>query len=377
MKLAIIGQKGIPSRTGGVEIHVEEIASRLASYGENVTVYCRESYCEEKYDKYKGINLKYIPSIRTKHLDAITYTFLATIDAIKSKSDVIHYHALGPSLLSFIPRIFGKKVIVTSHGLDWKRKKWGIIGRLALKLGEIASIKFPHKTISVSENMLRYYENKYKNSDITYIPNGIDEKKNLVPNKIKEKFNLEKDQYILFLARLVPEKGAHYLIDAFKNLETSKKLVISGGSSHSDDYVNELKEKAKDNPNIIFTGFVTGNLIDELFTNAYLYVLPSEVEGLPISLLEAMAYGQACLVSDIEENLEVVEKNAISFKSKDTLDLEKQLKTLISDEELVNKYKSASKKFILKKYNWDDVAIKTRELLNTLVLKEIDSNRLL
>ena len=246
-----------------------------------------------------------------------------------------------------------------------------------MKLGEIASIKFPHKTISVSENMVRYYENKYKNADITYIPNGIDEKKNLVPNKIKEKFNLEKDQYILFLARLVPEKGAHYLIDAFKNLETSKKLVISGGSSHSDDYVNELKEKAKDNPNIIFTGFVTGDLVDELFTNAYLYVLPSEVEGLPISLLEAMAYGQACLVSDIEENLEVVEKNAMSFKSKDTLDLEKQLKTLISDEELVNNYKAASKKFILKKYNWDDVAIKTRELLNTLVLREIDSNRLL
>ena len=374
MKLAIIGQKGIPSRAGGVEIHVEEIASRLACYGENVTVYCRESYCEEKYDKYKGINIKYIPSINTKHLDAITYTFLATIDAIKSKSDIIHYHALGPSLLSFIPRIFGKKVIVTSHGLDWKREKWGIAGRLALKLGEIASIKFPHKTISVSKSMVKYYKEKYKNTDIIYIPNGIDEKKNLVPNKIKEKFNLEKDQYILFLARLVPEKGAHYLIDAFKNLETSKKLVIAGGSSHSDDYVNELKEKAKDNPNIIFTGFVTGDLVDELFTNAYLYVLPSEIEGLPISLLEAMSYGQACLVSDIEENLEVVEKNAMYFKSKDTSDLEKQLKTLISNKELVNNYKAASKDFILKKYNWDDVAIKTREVLNSLVSKKIDSN---
>ena len=362
MKIAMIGQKGIPSRVGGVEIHVEEIASRLADLGEDVRVYCRESYCENKYDVYKNIKIKYIPSINTKHLDAITYTFLATIDAIKEKNDIIHYHALGPSLLSFIPRFCGKKVISTSHGLDWKREKWGPIGKLALKLGEIASIKFPHKTISVSESMCEYYRKKYDNADVIYIPNGIEKKVRRDPLIIKEKFNLKKDEYILFLARLVPEKGVHYLIEAYNNLNIDKKLVIAGGSSHSDDYVNKIKGMAKGNSNIIFTDFVTGDTVDELFTNAYVYVLPSEVEGLPISLLEAMSYGQACLVSDIRENLDVIEENGLRFKNKNSKDLGKKLKYLVDNKEVVQKYKNNSRKFITNKYNLNYIAEKTKEL---------------
>ena len=369
MKIAIIGQKGIPSRAGGVEIHVEEIASRLASSGEDIKVYCRESYCEDKYDIYKNIKIKYIPSINTKHLDAITYTFLATIDAIKEKYDIIHYHALGPSLLSFIPRLCGRKVISTCHGLDWKREKWGVVGKLALKLGEVASIKFPHKTISVSESMCEYYKNKYKNADIVYIPNGIEEKNRRKPRIIKEKFNLEKNDYILFLARLVPEKGVHYLIESYNNLKTDKKLVIAGGSSHSDDYVNKIKKMANNNPNIIFTDFVTGETVDELFTNAYLYVLPSEIEGLPISLLEAMSYGQACLVSDIRENLDVIEDKAFSFENKNPKDLEEKLKYLIDNKEIVRKYKDNSKEFITKKNNWNDIAEKTKEVFEEITNK--------
>ena len=365
MKIGVIGQKGIPSRAGGVEIHVEEIASRLAANGNDVTVYCRKSYCEEIKETHKGINLVYIPSLNTKHLDAITYTFLASIDAVRKNYDIVHYHALGPSLLSFIPRLFGKKVVCTVHGLDWKREKWGKIAKKALKLGELATAKFPHKTISVSESINRYYNDTYKN-DTIYIPNGVDDKKFVEAKEIIEKYSLNTGDYILFLARLVPEKGAHYLIDAFNQIDTDKKLVIAGGSSHTDEYVNTLKEKTKNNPNIIMTGFVKGRILDELFSNAYMYVLPSEIEGLPISLLEAMSYGQCCLVSDIEENIDVIKEFGYSFKNKDVSSLKNMLQDLLNNPEKVELVRNTVKDYVQGEYNWDIVANKTEQAYESL-----------
>lgn len=368
MKVAVIGQKGIPSRAGGVEIHVEEIASRMVASDSYITVYCRANYCEKKYSNYKGINIRYVKSINSKHLDAITYTFLSTIDAIKNKYDIVHYHAIGPSLLCFIPRIFGKKVVCTCHGLDWQRDKWGVLAKYMLKIGEFIGAKFSHEKIVVSESMVEYYKKKY-NKRVVYIPNGIEKKQKKEANKITKKFKLNKNEYILFLARLVPEKGAHYLIDAFNQIGTDKKLVIAGGSSHSNEYVFKLKQMAKKNKNIIFTGFVKGEILDELYSNAYLYVLPSEIEGLPISLLEAMAYGQCCLVSDIKENTNVIENNAEIFKNKDINDLKLKLKYLIDNPSIVDSYKCESEEFILNKYNWDEVSIKTKKLFEKLLSK--------
>lgn len=369
MKIAVIGQKGIPSRAGGVEIHVEEIAARLSNNEENhITVYCRKNYCEKEYKSYRGINIKYIKSINSKHLDAITYTFLATIDAIKNGHDLIHYHALGPSLLAFIPKIFRKKVVCTCHGLDWQREKWGKVSKIMLKAGEFIGAKCANEYIVVSNSLVDYYKQKY-NRDVIYIPNGIEEKNKLEVNNIKKKFGLNKDEYILFLARLVPEKGAHYLIDAFNNINTNKKLVIAGGSSHSDDYVKELKKKASNNKNIIFTDFVKGCMLDELYSNAYCYVLPSEIEGLPISLLEAMAYGQCCLVSDIEQNTDVIENYGEVFVNKNIESLKEKLEYIIQNPEVVNEYKKNSEEFILKKYNWDDVAMMTEKTLNKVMKK--------
>ena len=365
MKIAMIGQKGVPSRSGGVEIHVEEIAARLAKSNNDVTVYCRKSYCDEIKENHRGINLKYIPSINTKHLDAITYTLLASLDAAINKYDVVHYHALGPSLLSFIPRMFGKKVVCTVHGLDWQREKWGKVAKKALKLGELATAKFPHKTISVSESISNYYNETY-NNDTIFVPNGIDEKISIEANEIIEKYGLHKDEYILFLARLVPEKGVHYLIQAYNKLNTNKKLVIAGGSSHSDDYVNKVNEMAKENPNIIMTGFVNGNLLEELFSNAYMYVLPSEIEGLPISLLEAMSYGHCCLVSDIEQNIEVIQSYGYSFESKNSDDLYEKLKEILDDENKILDVRSKVKEYVNNKYNWDKVSEDTEKAYKAL-----------
>lgn len=365
MEIAMIGQKGIPSRAGGVEIHVEEISSRLVEKGNNVTVYCRKSYCEEIKEIHKGINLKYIPSVNTKHLDAITYTFLASIDAAIKNYDVVHYHALGPSLLSFIPRLFGKKVVCTVHGLDWQREKWGKLAKKVLKTGEIATAKFPHKTISVSESITKYYNKEYGNNTV-FVPNGIDDKKNIDAIEITKKYGIERNEYILFLARLVPEKGVHYLIDAYNKLNTNKKLVIAGGSSHSDDYVNKINEMAKDNPNIIMTGFVSGNILEELFSNAYMYVLPSEIEGLPISLLEAMSYGNCCLVSDIEQNLEVIQSYGYSFENKNSDDLYDKLKELLENEHKILGVKAKVKEYVNNKYNWDKVSDDTEIVYKAL-----------
>lgn len=361
MKIAMIGQKGIPSRSGGIEIHVEEIAKRLIRLGCVVDVYCRRSYCEDSLRQFEGINIKYAPFINSKHLDAITHTFTSTIKALLSGTDIFHYHALGPATLSFIPRLFGKKVVCTIHGLDWQRGKWGGFASKFLKFGEYASAKFSHKAINVSRNLVGYYFNKYGINTV-FIPNGAELHEQIKPEIIDLKYNLKKNEYILFLARLVPEKGAHYLIQAYKSLKTNKKLVIAGGSSHSDQYEEELHRIAESDPNIIFTGFVTGKELDELYSNAYIYVLPSDVEGLPISLLEALSFGKCCLTSDIPENREVVEGVGYIFKKADINDLCIKIKYLLDNSELIYANKNKVQNYVLGKYDWDNITMKTYEV---------------
>ncbi|WP_027628985.1 glycosyltransferase family 4 protein [Ruminiclostridium cellobioparum] len=367
MKIAMIGQKGIPSRAGGIEIHVEEISKRLACLGYEVEVYCRKNYCDTdpKNKKYCGTALKFTPFINTKHLDAITHTFTATIHALLSGCDIFHYHALGPSTLSFLPRIFGKKVVCTVHGLDWQRGKWGRLASAYLKFGEYAAAKFSHKLISVSKNLADYYKEKY-GKDAVYIPNGVERPDMLKPLIIKEKYGLDYNDYVLFLARIVPEKGAHYLIEAFKRADTDKKLVIAGGLSHSGDYGRQLEQLSRDNENIIFTGFVRDRELAELYSNAYFYVLPSDVEGLPISLLEAMSYGCCCLVSNITENTDVIGTMGYSFEKSRVEDLLNKIDLLIKDKSKVENVRKRVSAYILHKYNWDRIAVETKNIYKSL-----------
>ena len=369
MKIAMIGQKGIPAKSGGVERHVEEIAKRLVEMQQSVTVYCRSTYETDSIDDYQGINIRKIKTMDNKNLDAIVYTYRATQDAIKNKFDVIHYHAIGPGSLCFIPKYKGIKTVVTVHGLDWQRGKWGRFGRAYLKFGEYVTGRKANKIITVSENLKGYFMNKYKRDekDIFFIPNGVNfmEAKNA---NIIRKFGLEENQYILFLARLVPEKGAHYLIEAYNRINTDKKLVIAGGSSYTDEYVNSLKKLAEINKNIIFTGNVGGDLLTELYSNCFLYVLPSDIEGMPITLLEAMSFGKCCLVSDIPENNGVINSNNIgeTFKSGDIGDLTRKLKALICNEELVLSRGECCKGIIENIYNWNKVAESTLEVYRLL-----------
>ena len=262
--------------------------------------------------------------------------------------------------MMWLPKLFGKKCIATIHGLDHQRGKWGRFAKAYIMLGEKCAVRFADQIIVLSENVKKYFISTY-NRETVYIPNGVSRPEIREADEIYKKFGLKKDEYVLFLGRIVPEKGVHYLIEAFKNIETSKKLVIAGGASDSSEYFDSLKEAAKDDKRIIFTDFVQGRMLEELYSNAYVYVLPSDVEGMPLSLLEAMSYGNCCIVSDIPECAEVVEDKAVTFVKSSTELLAQTLRNLMDDESLVKRYKSVSTDFVCNKYSWDDIVGKTLE----------------
>lgn len=358
MKIAILGTKGIPATWGGIERHVEELATRFVQMGHDVTVYCRPYYTTTDEEFYKGIRLLKLPTVKSKNYDAITHTLVSTLHLLGSHYDIVHYHAIGPATMSILPRLVGKRTVATVHGLDWQREKWGRRARTYLKFGERAAVRFPHSTITVSRFLKDYLEKKY-NRPVNYIPSAVSDPVFLPPSAIRS-YGLEGDDYILFVARLVPEKGCHFLIEAFNRINTNKKLVIAGGSSHSDEYVQKLKDMADDR--VIFTGYVYGDELHELYTNAYCYVHPSTIEGLPITLLEAIAYGKCVIASDILPNLEVVKDNALVFSSKNVDELEKALRTAINDSSLVIDLGRQAQVMGVAEYSYDSIAAKTEKL---------------
>lgn len=252
--------------------------------------------------------------------------------------------------------------MVTIHGIDWQREKWKSgFGSKFIRQGEKNAVKYADEIIVLSKGVQDYFKDTY-GRETHFIPNGVNRPETREASLITEKFGLTKDSYILFLGRLVPEKGIRYLVEAFKNVKTDKKLVIAGGSSDTDSFMVELKELVKDDDRIIFTGFVQGQMLDELYSNAYIYTLPSDLEGMPLSLLEAMSYGNCCLVSDISECTEVVENKALIFKKSDVNELREKLQDACDHPEKVMEMKAQATDFICKKYNWDSVINETMEL---------------
>ena len=369
MKIAMFGQKRIPSREGGVEIVVEELCKRMVEKGHEVTCYNRRGhhvsgaeFDENVGTEYEGIRLKSVMTIEAKGLAAVTSSFFAALKTAFGKYDVVHIHAEGPAAFCWIPKLFGKRIVFTVHGLDWARAKWkGGFGEKYIRFGEKMGVKFADEMIVLSRGVQKYFKDTY-NRETRYIPNGVNRPERIPASVITEKHDLKKDEYILFLGRLVPEKGVQYLIEAFQNVQTDKKLVIAGGSSDSDEFVRELKEQAKEDKRIQFTGFVQGKELEELYSNAYVYVLPSDLEGMPLSLLEAMSYGNCCVVSDIPECADVVEGKAVTFAKGNVVDLKEKLQWLCDETKVVEEYKKEAADFICKKYNWDEVCKQTLEM---------------
>ena len=372
LKIAMIGHKRIPSREGGVEIVVDELSTRMVKLGHQVDAYNRSGYhvSGKKFDEkrgriYEGVRLITIPTFHNSSLNAVVYSFLATIvataKALAGGYDVLHYHAEGPCMMLWIPKLFGIHVVATIHGLDWQRAKWGNFASKMLKQGEKTAARHADEIIVLSKNVQEYFQETYQRHTV-YIPNGISRPQHREADLIQERFGLEKDGYILFLARIVPEKGLHYLIDAYRQLDTEKKLVIAGGCSHSQEYMDEIRRICATDHRIVLTGFVQGRELEELYSNAWLFVLPSDIEGMAISLLEAMSYGNCCLVSDIPENTEVIQQCGYTFRKSDTADLKRVLEKLLEHPEMVHEKAKQSSDFICSRYNWDDVVERTLKL---------------
>lgn len=368
LRIAMLGHKRIPSREGGIEIVVEELATRMAKKSHSVTCYNRKGhnvagseFDGTKLKTYKGVTLQEVFTIDKRGLAAMTASVSASLRAALGNYDVVHIHAEGPAFMCWLPKLFGKKVIVTIHGLDHQRAKWGKFASWYIRSGEKNAVRFADEIIVLSKGVQDYFQNTYGRTT-RFIPNGVNKAKLRKARQITEKWGLTKDSYILYLGRIVPEKGERYLIEAFKHTKTDKKLVIAGGSSDTQAFMDELKSLAKDDDRIIFTGFVQGEILEELYSNPYIYTLPSDLEGMPLSLLEAMSYGNCCLTSDIPECAEVVEDKALLFRKSDVSDLKTKLQNACDHPEMVETYKAQAEEFIRRKYNWDDVVEKTLKL---------------
>ena len=365
LNIVMLGHKRIPSREGGIEIVVEELATRMAAAGHKVTCLNRagkhvsgKEFDTVARDEYRGVRIKKVLTLDKKGLAAMTASVTGAIAAAFGAYDVVHFHAEGPCAMLWLPKLFGKRCVATVHGLDHQRAKWGRFARGYIMLGEKCAARFADEIIVLSEGVQQYFRDTY-NRETVFIPNGVSEPELRDANEIVDRCGIRKNEYILFLGRLVPEKGVAYLIEAFKSVKTDKKLVIAGGSSDTQLFAQELKEKAAGDDRIIFTGFVQGRILEELYSNAYIYVLPSDLEGMPLSLLEAMSYSNCCVTSDIEECASVVEDHGLTFPKGDTEGLRELLQKLCDEPHTVESYQKVSRDYITQKYNWDDVMERT------------------
>lgn len=366
--IAMIGQKGYPPVHGGIEKHVAELARRLGERGFELQIYSRPHYSDsDGATGLAGVRVRRLPSIPTKHLDAISHTLLATVDVLARRADIVHYHALGPGLLAGMPRwLGGCPTVVTVHGLDWQREKWGPLAQGVLRLGEVASARLPHRTIVVSMALQEYYRRRH-GRDTVFIPNGISPPVYRSPNLIRE-LGIP-GRYVLFVGRLVPEKGCHLLCQAYARLPARLRaevaLVIAGDAGFTDAYVRGLKAGAPVEAR--FLGFVQGDLLAELYTSADVVALPSTLEGLSISLLEGMSYARCCLASDIPPNREAGGQAAAYFPSGDAAALSAALERLLQAPETRARLGMAAQLRVIEHYSWDRAADLTAELYRDLL----------
>jgi glycosyltransferase involved in cell wall biosynthesis len=351
LRVAFIGGRGVVSKYSGIETYYEEVGQRLAGMGHQVTAYCR-TYFTPPGKEHNGMQTVRLPTIRSKHMETVLHTLLSTVHVLAGPCDIVHYHALGPALFSFIPRLAGKKTVVTVQGLDWQRKKWGRAASIVLRLGERAAVGLPSHTMVVSRQLQKHYTAGYA-AETSYVPNGGVLREWSVPQKILE-WDIEPGRYILFLGRFSPEKGCHLLIEAYEKLDTDVKLVLAGAASYCDDYSQRLLAHASKQIKVL--DWVAGDVLDELLTNAMIFVLPSDLEGLSLALLDAMGAGLCVLGSDVAENREAIDDAGFTFRCGDVADLADRLRFLIANPAVREAAGQAAKRRVREYYQWPEIA---------------------
>lgn len=363
MKIVVIGTRGIPGILGGVETHCEELYPRIAAAGHDVTLIRRTPYIADNnhITEYKGVHLVDVYAPRRKSIEAIVHTFLAVLKAKNMHPDILHVHAIGPALMVPFARLLGMRVVMTNHGPDYDRQKWGKLAKAVLRTGERAGTKYANRVIVISKTIASILANKYERTDTDLIFNGVNAPVKTISKDWLQKWGIDKP-YILSIGRFVKEKGFHHLIEAFKKagLQDRFQLVIAGDSDHEDNYSRELKEQAK-REGMILTGFIKGEPLAQVMTNASLFVIPSSHEGLPIALLEAMSYNLDVLASDIPANcIPQLDRDKDFFKTEDVDSLA---------EALVRKVENGLKRrtYDLEPYNWDKIAAQTIEVYKSVL----------
>ena len=368
MRIYFIGQKGIPTIAGGIEKHVEMLSLELVALGHEVFVYTRPYYTDKNLTEYKGIHLISLPTIKRKNLDAIYHTLRATLHVMRQDADIIHYQGIGPSLLCWIPKLFKRKskVVSTIHSDDRQHDKWSRFAKFMLGLGARIACRVPDATIAIAKYQKDEFEKEFGGT-LTYIPNGVTVQQKVAPHLITQKWGLRGDDYIFFISRFIAHKGLHHLIEAYNRLgDCGKKLVVVGGSAHTDEYTTQVENMARQNHNIIMCGFVSGQALLELYSNAYVYVIPSEYEGLSIALLELMSYGTPTIASDIVPNQEALGGEGLLFKAGDVDDLYEQLSFALTHP---NEMKAMGPKLIARvagEYSWKRIGEETGTLYERL-----------
>jgi glycosyltransferase involved in cell wall biosynthesis len=371
MKIAMIGQRGVPASFGGVERHVEEIGSRLAADGHEVVVFCRKGYGDVELTSYEGMRLVHQQTVDSKHLESFVASAAATMGTVGQHFDIVHFHAVGPGLFSPLARLCsGAKVVQTIHGFDAERVKWGRGASTLLRAGTWLSARVPDATIVVSGALQEAYRQRY-GRDTIHIVNGVSEPVHRPADLITQRWGLTPGSYVLAVGRLVPEKAPEVLLRAFHDVPGDVRLVIAGGSSHTDEYVDELRALAADDPRVILAGYVYGDALQELYSNAALFAIPSLLEGLPLSLLEAISYGRSVVASDIPPHVEVLQTSGPGARLVPTGDIDALAKAI--DEALESpsgpemERAEALSKRVRSEYTWERAAKDTAALYEQLL----------
>ncbi|HEX6844271.1 MAG TPA: glycosyltransferase family 4 protein [Actinomycetota bacterium] len=363
LRIAVIGSRGVPATFGGIEHHVEELGARMVARGHEVVVFARTNYQERPVREHRGMRVVPLPTVSSKHLDAIVHSSLASARSLTGRFDVVQYHAIGPGIPAALPRAFSRaKVALTVHGRDGERAKWGRGAKAVLSAAEWLSARVPDATIVVSEDLARHYREAYRRrTDV--IVNGVEAGTPLPAAEIASRWGLGAGAYLLFVGRLVPEKAPDMLLRAFRTLDAPDlRLVIAGGSSFTDEYVASLERAAAADPRVVMAGYVYGDTLRELYANAAAFVLPSFLEGLPLTLLEAASFGTPVVVSDIPPHLEIAHGEGPGhrvFATGDERRLRDALDRALADPSSEREAAAGFRDDVLARFDWDEATDRT------------------